>query len=185
VNFINNGGDMLMASLLGILVIAILFRSIYHIAARSFYAQQDTKTPLYISLVAISLNIFLAMWFTFTLKLGAYGLASAQSIVAVVEVAILFAVMSQRIPGLFSRDFWSAIVRMASATGLMSIVTYILVAVMPLGANDNSFFASFPKFALIVLVSAIAYVFVSQVMMLKEANPVIRRLKRLLFGNIR
>jgi putative peptidoglycan lipid II flippase len=50
INFIKNGGDTLMATTLGILAIAILFRSIYHISARSFYAQQDTKTPLYISL---------------------------------------------------------------------------------------------------------------------------------------
>lgn len=185
VNFINNGGDMLMSTLLGILVVAILFRSIYHIAARSFYAQQDTKTPLYISFVAISLNILLAVWFTFTLKLGAYGLAAAQSIVAVVEVMILFAVMSRRIPGLFGRDFWSAVARMTSATGLMALVTYALVATMPLGADDNSFFASFPKFALIALTSAVVYVAASQVLALKEAKPVIKRVTRLLFGGVR
>lgn len=185
VNFINNGGDMLMSSLLGILVIAILFRSIYHIAARSFYAQQDTKTPLYISIVAISLNIFLALWFTFTLQLGAYGLAAAQSIVAVVEVMILFAVMSRRIPGLFGQGFWGAIVRMTSATGLMALATYALVALMPLSAGDNSFFASFPKFFLIVVVSAVVYVAASQTLALKEAKPVISRVTRLLFGGVR
>jgi putative peptidoglycan lipid II flippase len=86
VNFIKNGGDSLMAGLLGALVVAILFRSIYHIAARSFYAQQDTKTPLYISIFTISLNIALAVWFTTSLAMGAYGLAWAQSIVAAVEV---------------------------------------------------------------------------------------------------
>jgi putative peptidoglycan lipid II flippase len=37
VSFIKNGGDTIMATLLGILVVSILFRTIYHIAARSFY----------------------------------------------------------------------------------------------------------------------------------------------------
>lgn len=185
VNFINNGGDPLMAALLGILVVAILFRSIYHIAARSFYAQQDTKTPLYISIVAISLNIALAIWFTFTLKLGAYGLATAQSIVAVFEVVILFAVMAGRIPGLFNHVFWSAVLRMASATGLMSLVTYFMVSSLPLGAGDNSFFSSFPKFGLIVAVSAVAYVALSKMMMLREANPVVKRVIGLFFGKLR
>jgi len=73
VSFIFNGGDSLIAGLLGTLVVAILFRSIYYIAARSFYAQQDTKTPLYISIFAIALNIFLAIWFTMELHMGAYG----------------------------------------------------------------------------------------------------------------
>ena len=185
VNFIYNGGDLLMSTLLGILVVAILFRSIYHIAARSFYAQQDTKTPLYISIVAISLNIILAIWFTFTLELGAAGLAAAQSIVAVVEVAILFAVMSRRIPGLFGNMFWNGILRMASATGLMSLVTYFMVASFPLGAGDNSFLASFPKFCFIVGVSLVVYVMLSKLMMLQEATPVINRVKKLFFGRYR
>src|SRR5690606_15907417 len=42
VSFIVNGGDAYMASVLAILAITILFRSIYFISARSFYAQQDT-----------------------------------------------------------------------------------------------------------------------------------------------
>ena len=61
VHFIRNTGDPLMAGILGCLVIAILFRTIYHMAARAFYAQQDTKTPLYISVFAISLNVILAI----------------------------------------------------------------------------------------------------------------------------
>ena len=64
VNFIVNGGDPRMAGILSILAISILFRSLYFISARSFYAQQDTKTPLYISLFTIGLNITLAIWFT-------------------------------------------------------------------------------------------------------------------------
>lgn len=185
VNFIKNGGDALMAGLLGALVVAILFRSIYHIAARSFYAQQDTKTPLYISVFAIGLNIALAIWFTTSLDMGAYGLAWAQSIVAAVEVAILFAIMATRIRGLFDILFVRAIWRMAGATGLMAIVTYITVQLFQLGANDQSFLATFPKFAVIVAVSLSIYVFFSKVLKLTEADPVIKKARSLLFGRFR
>ena len=64
VNFLVNTGDALMASILGILAAAIVFRAVYFIAARSFYAQQDTKTPLYISFFTIGLNIILAVLLT-------------------------------------------------------------------------------------------------------------------------
>lgn len=186
VNFINNTGDTtLMVGLLGILSIAILFRSIYHIAARSFYAQQDTRTPLYISIVAISLNIALAIWFVYKFDLGAYGLAAAQSIVAVIEVVILFIVMSHRIKGLFNRHFLGAIIRMSSAAGLMILVTYPMVKLLPLSAGDNSFFAAFPKFVAIVTVSIVAYVSLSRLMLLSEANPVIARASRVFFGRFR
>ena len=63
----------------------------------------DTKTPLYISFVCISLNIILAIVLSMVLDMGAYGLAWAQSIVAVVEVTILFTVMSKRMPRLFNK----------------------------------------------------------------------------------
>lgn len=182
VNFIKNGGDALMAGLLGTLVVAILFRSIYHIAARSFYAQQDTKTPLYISIFAIGLNIGLAIWFTTKLDMGAYGLAWAQSIVAALEVTILFAVMAKRIPGLFDAVFVHAIARMASITGFMALVTYTTVQLFQLQSADQSFLATFPKFITIVLLSFAAYVYMSRMVKLSEAEPVISKVTSLLFG---
>ena len=179
VNFIKNGGDQLMASLLGALVVAILFRSIYHIAARAFYAQQDTKTPLYISIFAIGLNITLAIWFTMSLDWGPYGLAWAQSIVAFVEVVILFVVLAIRVPGLFNASFFHGIGRMLSATGFMSIVTYITVQLFQLQGDDNSFWATFPKFAIIVVISGIAYVLLCKLMKLEEVDPVISRARKM------
>lgn len=185
VNFIKNGGNSLMAGLLGALVVAILFRSIYHIAARSFYAQQDTKTPLYISIFAIGLNIVLAIWFTTTLDMGAYGLAWAQSTVAAVEVFILFVVMSFRIKGLFDKAFWNAVVRMFSATGFMAVVSYIAVQLFQLMADDQSFLATFPKFAAIVTVSFAAYVAFSKLLQLREVQPVLSKVKSIFFGRMR
>jgi len=185
VNFIKNGGNALMAGLLGALVLAILFRSIYHIAARSFYAQQDTKTPLYISFFAIGLNIVLAVWFTRSLDMGAYGLAWAQSIVAIVEVIILFIMMSRRIKGLFDVVFVHAVARMASATGFMAVVCYICVQLFPLQSDDQSFLATFPKFMVIVLISSISYVIFSRLLRLSEAMPVIDKARSLLFGKIK
>ncbi|MBH1956846.1 polysaccharide biosynthesis C-terminal domain-containing protein [Candidatus Saccharibacteria bacterium] len=182
VNFIKNGGDALMAGLLGSLVVAILFRSIYYIAARSFYAQQDTKTPLYISIVAISLNIGLAIWFTMELNMGAYGLGFAQSIVAVVEVLILFTVMNRRIPGLFDGALLRAFGRMTIATVIMSVVTYGTLQFFQLQNDDQSFLATFPKFVAISLISAGVYLLVSRYLKLTEADPVLRRLRSLLFG---
>lgn len=185
VNFIFNGGDSLIAGLLGALVVAILFRSIYYIAARSFYAQQDTKTPLYISIFAIGLNIALAILFTMQLGMGAYGLAWAQSIVAFVEVMMLFYVMSRRIGGLFDLAFMRAIWRMLSATGFTAVISYVTVQIFQLGVSDQSFLATFPKFTLIVMISFAVYVGLSRLLKLTEADPVIARFKKLLFGRVR
>ncbi|MDO4781005.1 MAG: lipid II flippase MurJ [Candidatus Saccharibacteria bacterium] len=182
VHFIRNAGDQLMASILGALVIAILFRSIYHMAARAFYAQQDTKTPLYISFFSIGLNILLAIVLSTTLDMGALGLAWAQSIVAFVEVVILFSVMSRRMPKLFNAEFASAMTKMAIATGITAIVCYFSVRLFPFRGTDNSFFAAFPKFLMITLMSFTAYGALSKVLRLPEIDPLLARLRKILFA---
>lgn len=185
VSFLFNGGQPVVAWLLGILTLAILFRSIYHIAARSFYAQQDTKTPLYISFFTIGLNIVLAVWFTMSLGLGIYGLAYAQSIVAAIEVFILFGAMAHKIPDLFDTQFVHAIMRMVFSTGFMAIVTFMSVKMFELSANDNSIVATLPKFSLIVLSSMLAYTLISgYIFKLREAGYVIRYVERLVFSQI-
>lgn len=181
VHFIMNGGNELMASLLGALVIAILFRSIYHIAARSFYANQDTATPFYVSIAAISLNVALAIWFTQYLDFGPYGLAWAQSIVAAVEVAILFVIMSRRFPGIFDHSLVDGLFRMVSATGVMAVVTYAMVLIFPVQSTDQSFWSVFPKFCLIVAMSFSVYLGVSKLFSLEEVDPVLRKAKKIFF----
>jgi len=181
VNFIVNGGDPYMASILAVLAISILFRSVYFISARSFYAQQDTRTPLYISLFTIALNITLAVWFTLGLGMGVQGLAWAAVIVSAVEVSVLFYLMAKRIPGLFDKPFIHAIGRMASAAGFMALVTYASVVFLPLSSNDQSFFASFPKFLIITVVSFVAYLAFCYLFKLPEVNPVIVRIQKILF----
>lgn len=177
VNFIKDGGNQFIASILGILALTILFRSIYFISARSFYAQQDTKTPLYISLFTISLNIALSIWFSMGLGMGVYGLAWAAVIVSGIEVSILFYIMSRRIKGLFDMPFINAILLMLSATGFMAIITYVLVTLLPLNANDAGFLASFPKFTLIVGISLVFYIMICRLFRLEEVKPILSRAK--------
>jgi len=181
VNFIVNGGDPYMASIFAILAISILFRSVYFISARSFYAHQDTKTPLYISLFTIGLNITLAIWFSLGLGLGVHGLAWAAVIVSATEMTILFTVMSRRIPGLFDTTFVSAVTRMASAAGFTALITYVTLSFLPLTADDQSFWATFPKFALVAGIAGLSYLLFCWLFKLPEVKPVLTRIQKILF----
>lgn len=181
VNFINNPGDPYMASIMAILVLTILFRSVYFISARSFYAQQDTRTPLYISIFTISLNISLAIWFSMGLSMGVHGLAWAAVITSAIEVSILFTLMSRRIKGLFGDGFVHAVSRMILATSITGFVTYIMVTLLPLSASDQSFFSSFPKFTIIVAAGLLSYLVVCRLLRIEEVNPIIKRIGDVLF----
>ena len=184
VHFIRNGGNQLIAGILGCLVVAILFRTIYHMAARAFYARQDTKTPLYISIFSITLNIILAIVLSMVLKMGAYGLAWAQSTVAVLEVVVLLVVMNRQMPKLFDMTFVRAIFKMIIAGTITGVVCYIAVLIMPFRYHDDSFFSAFPKFVIISLVSFGAYAAASKWLKLPEIDPILARLKKVLFGRL-
>jgi len=182
VSVIARGGNALIASLFGILTLVILLRSIYHIAARSFYAQQNTKTPLIISLCTLSIAVGFELWFIFGLHIGAIGIAWAQVIWALLEIVALSSLMGRRLPTLFNHEFWSGLGRMALATGIMSIATYILVQVLDLEFAEQSLMMVLPKLAIIGLVSAAIYLGLSKLFKLGEAVPVINYLKKISAG---
>ena len=184
VNFLIRGGDYIIANILGILVVAIIFRSIYHMLARSFYARQDTKTPLYVSVVTIALNIALAIWFTTQLDMGVYGLAWAQSIIAVIEVVILFVIITRRFVNPFTTEFWRVTMKMFVAAGVTGLVCYVLVSLLPLSANDKSITTTIPKFGFITMLSGVSYLLACRVLKIPEAVPVISAFRSILFGRL-
>ncbi len=181
VSFIKNTGHPLIAGLFGALVVAIFFRSIYHILARTFYAQQDTKTPFYVSLVAIAINIGLAVLLTKVYNFDAYGLAWSQSITAVIEVAILAVAMRSKVRGVLDSEFSVCFCKMVIAAAITSVLCYALVLKFPLRETDISFFITFPKFCLISIMSLLVYFGLSRLFKLQEAEIISRRIKQMLF----
>jgi peptidoglycan biosynthesis protein MviN/MurJ (putative lipid II flippase) len=168
-----------IAIIFGFLCIAIFFRVIYTIFSRYFYAQKDTWTPLFVSLFAIALNIYLAWNLSQPDKYGVAGLALAQSIVAAAEVVVLFCVMVWRDHHLFDKYFWSSIWRIISITGFSVVATYIMVQFIPLHINDRGLITLSVKFGLIAAVTMSVHLGLSYLFDLEEAKPVIERLKQL------
>ncbi len=184
VSFIKNGGDTLIASVLGTLVIAIFARSVFHIASRGFYAKQDTKTPFIVSIVAVGLSTLLAVLFTM-MGFGPEGLGYAQSIGALLEIVILIGLLQKGSKNkLLSKSFWKSFYKMLIATVITGAVAYSMTKFFPLRSTDVSILATLPKFLLISLVSVIAYITSGYFLGLPEVDPVVQKIKKLLFRNV-
>ncbi|MBQ3296675.1 murein biosynthesis integral membrane protein MurJ [Candidatus Saccharibacteria bacterium] len=182
-NIGNNDSNGTIASVLGVLCIAIFARSVFHIASRGFYAFQDTKTPFYVSILAIGLTIGLSVWF-YSLSWGVDGLGAAQSIGAVVEIVILLSILQKRAHGeLLNKAFWKAAGRMAFAGVITGCVAFSMTKFVPLMVTDTSLVITIPKFLLIAGVSLAAYLIASYFLDLKEAKPVFNYIKKILFRN--
>ncbi|MDR0887542.1 MAG: murein biosynthesis integral membrane protein MurJ [Candidatus Nomurabacteria bacterium] len=180
VNFIKNGGDQLIASLLGILVISIFCRCLFAILSRGFYASQDTRTPLLVSVAAIGLNIGLAVWFTLGLKIGPYGLAYAESIGAVVEITLLMVLLGRKFKNLFSLQFARTVIKIVFASAAAFVVAYFMTHQFQLAATDDSFGDTFPKFLLISLGSFLVYFLIGFVLKIPETRQMVGKIGKML-----
>ena len=184
-NIGNNSSNMAIASILGTLVIAIFARSVFHIASRGFYAYQDTKTPFVVSIVAIGLTILLSVLF-FKFGWGVEGLGFAQSIGAIVEIAILLAILQKRSKyRLFNKDFWKSMIRIVFASAIAGCIAFSATKFIPLRATDNSLVITIPKFLAISGISLIAYLIASYFLNIEEAKPIMKKIKHILFRNLK
>jgi putative peptidoglycan lipid II flippase len=174
-----------IALIFGFLVGAILFRIIYSIVSRWFYAQKDTKTPLFVSLFAIALNIGLAYVWSKPTSYGVSGLAMAQSVVAAAEVAVLFVVMFIRDHKLFDVYFMNGIIKILSVTGFSIITAFVMVSLLPLNIDDRGIITLGVKLGTITGVTFLVHLGVSLIFGLEEARPVIERTKRFILKPIR
>ncbi len=178
-------GSPEIALIFGYLVVAMFFRTLYSIISRWFYAQKDTKTPLFVSIFTIALNIVLAVILSRRSAYGAPGLALSVSLAAAAEVFVLSFIMVLRDRGLLNFEFWSGVVRTVSVSGFSMVACYLAVKALDLGLQDRGIVTLGSKLAIIVLVTFAVHVSISGLFGLTEARPIFAWLKRLILRPIR
>ena len=184
-NIGNSDSNGTIASVLGTLCVAIFARSVFHIASRGFYAYQDTRTPFRVSIVAIGITIGLSILFTI-LGWGVDGLGIAQSLGAILEIAILLGILQKRSRGeILNKSFFRGFFRMLLATFITGCVAFSMTKFVPLMATDTSLVITIPKFLLITAVSGIAYLAASYFLNIDEVKPLLAFIKKILFRNIK
>ncbi len=182
VSIIDRGGNGTIAMLLGIFCLAIFLRSVFHIMSRSFYAFQDTKTPLLVSLVTLAVSVGLEIWLVFGWHMGAGGIAWAQVIWALLELTSLTVLILRRVPNLFDSEFWHKISQMLIACGVMSVVTYLMVQRINLKFENQNMIMVLIPLAVIGTVSILVYLGASRLLRIEEAEPIIAKLGRIVSG---
>ncbi|MDD5438531.1 MAG: murein biosynthesis integral membrane protein MurJ [Patescibacteria group bacterium] len=90
------------SDVLAIFVLSLIAQSMIPLAARVFYAMQDTRTPLYVSIVSLAANLGLAI----ILKgpFGIIGLAAAFTVDAFAQFLVLWYLLRRKFGHLESRE---------------------------------------------------------------------------------
>ncbi len=176
-------GNADTANTLGWFAGTIIFASLYQLVARLYYAHQDTKTPLFVSIVSISLNIGLSYFLS--RKYGVVGLAMAASIVATLETIVLMTILHFREGNYGEREIFRGGIVMAMAGIIMAVVLYYAVNYyLPLYATDKGFVVLAPKFLIFLALGAGAYLVPCYMLRLKEASVAFARVRELMVRTI-
>ena len=99
--------------------VGLLGYAVVRIASPTFYAMNDSRTPVKISLVAVLVNVALSL--TLVRLIGYRGLALGTSIAALVNAAALLFLLRRRLGGLEGRRIAGAFMRITVATVIMGI----------------------------------------------------------------
>lgn len=152
--------------------------------SRAFYAMHDTKTPLFVTLFSMVINIGLSLFFIIVKGLGIHFLAVSFSLANIIQGALLFILLSKKLGGIEFNSIFMPILKIVFASGIMAIALYI-----PMKLLDQLVFDTTRTIPLILLTSIaglsglIVYAILSWLFNIGQITPVITFIKR--FGKIK
>jgi putative peptidoglycan lipid II flippase len=107
------------AAALAFFTIGLTAHTVQHLLARTFYAMQDTRTPVIFAILSVTLNIVLMM--ALVGPMGVEGLALALSLTAILEVSALAITLRLRIGGIGGRPLAASAGRALAAAALAAL----------------------------------------------------------------
>ncbi|MGB0757072.1 MAG: murein biosynthesis integral membrane protein MurJ [Patescibacteria group bacterium] len=168
---------IMTATTLGFFAISLFAQSLIPLLTRAFYAYEDTKTPVVISIIGVIINI-VGAWYLRTLY-GVGGLALAFSIASIVQLILLFIFLRIKISLDLPRIFTS-FTKVLVMTLCMSIFVYAsLYAVAPL-VNMQTFFGVLIQTSVAMIVGGLVYIAMSFAFNMEEIDVLTRQLKKYL-----
>ncbi len=162
---------------LSIFSLSVPFHSIYYFLTRCFYALFDSRTPFFISLGSLLLNILLSTYFILVLKLPVWSLAVSFSTGMIINVMILLVILYRKINGFDLKLLTVETFKIVVATFLSSIFVYYVLRlfdnlIIDTSRTINVIFLIFTMGLLYIVV----YLFLAWVFNIKEVGLIIKML---------
>jgi putative peptidoglycan lipid II flippase len=111
--------------------------SVVKIAVPTFYTLHESRTPVIVSAITVSINIALNLWLVRVM--GYRGLALGTAIAALFNAAVLLWLLERRLNGLDGRRVATAFGKIAAASAVMAVAAWggerALSGVLPAGAG--------------------------------------------------
>jgi putative peptidoglycan lipid II flippase len=166
------------AQVLGWFMVSLFAQSLIPMLARSFYALEDTKTPVVISLVAIAINIIGSIFLG--RRFGVEGLALAFSVAAIVNMLLLLMALRIKVGYLDDKKIIWSTFKISCNSIAAGLAVYGMLRVMAELVDTRTFIGIFTQGLVSGLVGVIVYLAISFITSCEEVAVVKRWLGRYL-----
>lgn len=169
---------LLTAQALAVFSLAIIAQALVQLLIRGFYALHDTKTPLFIGISSVLVNVFLSIWLTFNLGWGILGLATASSIAGFLQVVLLFLWLDKQV-GFRKKDLVLPFLKIGIATLMTAFFLWIPMRVLDQYILDTTKTVNLVILTfLATLVGLLVYVVFSWLLKIEELSIFLSLIKR-------
>ena len=154
--------------------------SLFYVLLRSYYAQENTKTPFMINLGFNALHIVIGFTLFSLLPNGLQvaGLALGYSISYVITCAITWRRVGNRVPEIRKSGHLRLIVRVSAASVVGALLSYFLVRVTITNQPDLSTLHVAAAIGVFTVLFSLAYVGLAKVLRISEISAVLALVRR-------
>jgi putative peptidoglycan lipid II flippase len=160
----------------------------------SFYALDDAKTPMYVSLASILVHVFLSFSLMQAFSgigvsparphgYGHVGVASATSIVALINFGALAYLMRRRISRINGREILASLLKVLSASAVMSAVCYFAYRSLADLTVEKTFLVRLVEAFVPIGLGGIAFLVAAKILRIDELEKAIAAFGRRLGRN--
>ncbi len=151
---------LLTGQVVGVLALSIFSQGAIELLVRTFYAFQDTVTPLILKLVAVLVNVGLSFIFVFKFDFNILGLALAITLASLVHFVLLLLFLEKKIGSLFGAKVFLPLAKMILATFLSGLFLWWPMRILDRYILDTTKTINLIFLTLIVLISGIVVYFI-------------------------
>jgi len=172
---------VLTGKTLGFMSVGLGAQAVSLLLVRGFYALKDTRTPVFVSLLVVAINILLSFYFVKVLNFEVWSLGLSFSISAIVSGVLLFWTLSIKVGGFSKREVFAPFLKMLMATIIMAASLYI-----PIKLLDQVIFDTTRTINLIILTGLSSifalslYIFLVWFLNVKELSTFLNLIKGLI-----
>ncbi|PIY93539.1 MAG: murein biosynthesis integral membrane protein MurJ [Candidatus Magasanikbacteria bacterium CG_4_10_14_0_8_um_filter_32_14] len=153
---------------LGIFAISLFAQSLIPILSRSFYALQDTMTPLIISIISTIINIILAVYLS--TNYGILGLIFAYSITMIFQFGLLWLLLRNKLGTLQEKKIFISVLKISIAAIIMAIFIQTFKVLLSSIVDMDRFWGVLLQVSISATIGLLIYGFICHQLKLREMH---------------